>query len=293
VTLRLSPSQAARFRECKRSFWFDYHLSLTTPPKTGAASWGTGFHAAVAGEDVHAYYAERMAEASPAERMDILKEKKGVLAVSAAYAHHAKTADAGIEVVAREIEFEVVIGEAAGEEVSVYGFIDLLYRDDDGQLVVRDYKTCTRFELPEPLAISQQLLTYVLAIYVRDGELARGEYEMVKRSQGTGRATTPQYQRFTQDFTLATVEQHRRHLLSAAEDIIVTKQRLAGGGDHQVICPPGPNKNCGWKCALGKDEARLCAGLTAGTVTEDDLRAQFVPRERRSETPVTDAPKAA
>jgi hypothetical protein len=285
--VRLSPSQLATYRDCRRKHWFDYHLELSSPPKPGAASWGTGFHASVAGEDMAAYYEDRLAAASPAEKLDVMKERKGVLAVAEKYAAYAEVADAGNEVLAREIEFEVEIGEAAGEAVSVYGFIDELYRRPDGKLVVRDFKTCTKFELPEPLAISQQLLTYVLAIQLRDGELALGEFEMVKRSMGTDKATTPQYQRFTVGYPQAAVDQHRRHLLATAADIIVARQRLAGGGDHQIICPPSPSKNCTWKCTLGPDN---CAGVSAGMVTEVELRERFVPRERRAD-PATITPE--
>lgn len=269
--LRLSPSQMSTFLRCRRSWSLSYQRRLQAAPKVGAASFGTAMHALLAGQyggppaDLDASYAAAR-KANPERALELLGERKGAIASVASAKAELATLDAGITVVDTEMELDVPVGVLpSGRPVHVIGFIDLLYRDAAGRLVVRDWKSKTSLNrLPAPMALNFQLRTYCMA-----AGATRAEIVLVKRHKGSGRASGPFTAAHVVDYTDRQIAAHRQHVLAIAGQI----------ADPAVAVYPTAGEHCAFMC----DFLPVCPTMDANpALAAAVLATDFVPREAPS-----------
>ncbi|WP_353807674.1 UvrD-helicase domain-containing protein [Agromyces sp. SYSU T00194] len=119
---------------------------------------------------------------------------EGVPSLSSAVASFVRSALA-TDVVARafvsEHWTEVYVGMVEHDGIVLEGFIDLLFRDADGSLVIVDYKTDTVTDATDSLAqraahYAPQLHAYIRALEAATGELARAQLVFLDGSGSAG-----------------------------------------------------------------------------------------------------------
>lgn len=286
TALLLSPSQIEAYHRCRRQWYLSYVRQRSALPKPGAASAGSSIHELLAeahggpAADLATKYTE-LRRAHPKHAADYLAEKQMARTSADAARPELATLDAGIEVVAAEHELLVPLTP----EVSIFGYIDLLYRNAAGHLVVRDYKTTAAAtgRLPAPMELNQQLLTYALAVYLDRGEVPAAEIVFVRRHKAQ-RTRPPFVSRHPVEYTAAQLEAHRRHVEGIGQEILALSQRLRGGADHHALAPPHPGDYCSWMC----DFASVCPLLDRDPAAAETLLAGPGFAERRiraAETP--------
>jgi hypothetical protein len=98
--------------------------------------------------------------------------------------------DRGITVLGVEHEIAVPITTAGGRKFQLFGFIDLVYRDKEGRLRIRDHKTGQKPWTKAEANNSNQLMFYSAATYLNSREVPMAEIsfmnvkDYVKKSPG-------------------------------------------------------------------------------------------------------------
>ena len=89
--------------------------------------------------------------------------------------------DKGIKILGIEQEIDYPLTLPSGRIISLFGFIDLIYRDSSGRLHIRDHKTGERTWSKSQAASSNQLLFYSLATWLRTREVPIAEIRILTR----------------------------------------------------------------------------------------------------------------
>jgi hypothetical protein len=87
--------------------------------------------------------------------------------------------DKSITVIGIEQELEQEVTLPSGRKITLFGFIDLIYRDRSGRLHIRDHKTGERPWTRGQAASSNQLLHYSLATWLRTREVPIAEISYI------------------------------------------------------------------------------------------------------------------
>lgn len=183
--------------------------------------------------------------------------------------------DIGDELLGLEIPLEAKIGERDGEDVVLYGTIDRLIRNSDGQLIVDDFKTVATLGPVTTLATNYQINNYGLLVRANYGEMPhQGRHTQLKRSKRTARAKPPFYGRCKTTFNETKMQSHWLNLDGVVKDMLDVLGRLDSGANHGIAYP-NPTLNCSWDCPFDS----ICPMMDDGSDWEFALETDFRQRE--------------
>lgn len=292
--LRVSPSEIAKFRRCRRSWYLNYHqrwgINPAHAPATSVALLGTRIHAALEayyGYDVNPCSAlnviyDNEREKRPEYEMELTREQDWAMIMVAGYLEWA--AENGIDeeydVVDVERTVEVPILLSSGEMAIVSGKLDqIVRRRFDGALCLRDWKTVGSLHKADLIVLDEQMRIYSALLTVAsngmrvDGAL----FAMLLRSKRTARATGPFYEQVHISYNGHDHNNMMLRLRGVLDDMErVTRQLNTKTVDHRVAAYPSPMLDrCGWDC----DYKNMCSLFDDGSRAEDAMRANFVQRD--------------
>lgn len=289
--LKVSPSEIAKFRRCRRSWALTYYYKWgqdpMTAPVTGAAQLGTRIHAAL-----EAYYGYDIDPCSAlgiiydferARRPDgadaLTAEQDWAMIMVSGYLEWA--AETGIDeeydAVAVERAVEVPLLLSNGEMAIVTGKLDqIVRRRMDGALCVRDWKTVATLHKADLLVLDEQMRIYsALLARASDGMRVDGAiYAMLLRSKRTARASGPFYEQVHIGYNGHDHNSMMLRLRGVLDDMDrVTRQLDAGATDHRVAAYPSPmTDRCKWDCNF----TNVCAMFDDGSRVDAAMRANYI-----------------
>ena len=192
TVLRVSPSRITCFQDCPKKYDYVYRKNLQSKPVPRVAfDKGNYCH-----ELMHAYYKlirdEGMTPGSELVLRTIISRIQNDINVASnisvlpIYASITKTMtrfiteqspliDKGITVLGVEHEIDVPITTPAGRNFQLFGFIDLIYRDAQGRLRIRDHKTGQKAWTKAEANNSNQLMYYSAATWKTSREVPMAE----------------------------------------------------------------------------------------------------------------------
>lgn len=285
--LKVSPSEIAKFRRCRRSWYLRYYKgwSPKQQPATSAALLGTRIHGALEayyGYDIHpidalnVIYAHEKNLRPDAEGELVAEYDWAVTMVSGYLEWAAETGiDEEYDVVEVERALEVPLLLSNGEMAIVSGKLDqIVRRRMDGALLLRDWKTVGTLHKADLLVLDEQMRIYsaLLAVAANGMRVDGALYTMLLRSKRTARAKGPFYEQVHINYNGAEHVSMMQRLKGVLDDMDrVTRQLNAGIVDHRVAAYPNPmTDRCGWDCSEFKlicpmfdDNSRVDAALNA------------------------------
>lgn len=286
--LKVSPSEIARFRRCRRSWYLRYYLgwSPKQQPATSAALLGTRVHCALEayyGYDIDplsalgVIYDAEIAKQPEAE-IELLIERDWALTMVEGFLDWA--AETGVDqeydVVAVERAIEVPILLTNGEMAIVSGKLDqIVRRKMDGALCLRDWKTVGTLHKADLLVLDEQMRIYsAILTIVSDGMRVDGAlYAMLLRSKRTARAKGPFYEQVHINYNGAEHMNMLSRLKGVLDDMDRVTRQLNSGVDHRVAAYPNPmTDRCGWDCSEFKG---ICAMFDDNSRVEGALKANY------------------
>lgn len=288
--LKVSPSEIAAFRRCRRKWWLKYHQgwSPKEQPATSAALLGTRIHAALeayygygidALDALDVIYAHERGLRPDAEP-DLLAEQDWATTMVSGYLEWA--AETGIDeeydVVEVERALEVPILLSSGEMAIVSGKLDqIVRRRMDGALCLRDWKTVGTLHKADLLVLDEQMRIYsALLTIASDGMRVDGAlYAMLLRSKRTARARGPFYEQVHINYNGAEHMSMLQRLKGVLDDMDRVTRLLNGGlVEHRVAAYPNPmTDRCGWDCSEFK---LMCPMFDDNSRVDDAMRAHYV-----------------
>lgn len=289
--LRVSPSEIAKFRRCRRSwaltYFYRWAQNPATAPATGAAQLGTRIHAAL-----EAYYGYGINPCSalgviydfersrrPDAEAALSAEQDWAMIMVSGYLDWA--AETGIDeeydVVSVEKAIEVPIILSSGEMAIVTGKLDqIVRRRMDGALCIRDWKTVASLHKADLLVLDEQMRIYsALLSIASDGMRVDGAiFAMLLRSKRTARSSGPYYEQVHINYNGAEHRSMMTRLRGVLDDMErVTRQLRTGMVDHRAAAYPNPmTDRCKWDCPF----VNVCPLHDDGSRVEDAMRANYV-----------------
>lgn len=288
--LRVSPSEIAKFRRCRRSWWLQYHQGWSqdpmTAPAVSAALLGTRVHAALEayyGYDIgpcaalnviYDFERERRPDAAP----ELTGEQDWAMIMVSGFLEWA--AETGIDqeydVIDVERTVEVPILLSSGEMAIVSGKLDqIVRRRMDGAVLLRDWKTVATLHKADRIVLDEQMRTYAsLLTITSEGMRVDGAlFAMLLRSKRTARASGPFYEQVHISYNGADHMSMMQRLKGVLDDMErVTRQLNSGLVQHHVAAYPSPMLDrCGWDCSY----VNVCPLFDDNSRAEDAMRANF------------------
>ena len=287
--LRVSPSEMAKFRRCRRQWALTYYYRWGVAPElaaaTGVALMGTRIHTALeaqygyginAVDALNKVYELEMIRRPDAEH-DLAGERDTAVIMVAGYLQWA--AENGIdeeyEVVETERTLEVPILLTNGEMAIVSGKLDqVVRRRVDGALLVRDWKTVGSLHKSDLLVLDEQMRVYsALLTVASEGMRVDGAlYAMLLRSKQTARATGPFYEQVHISYNGHEHMSMLTRIKGTLDDMERLTRQLDAGADHRLVAYPNPmTDRCGWDCPF----KNVCPLFDDGSRAEDAMRGNF------------------
>lgn len=290
--IRVSPSEIAKFRRCRRSwaltYYYKWGLDPATAPATGAAQLGTRIHASLEayyGYDIDPcsalgviYEFERSRRPDAADALTA-EQDWAMIMVSGYLDWAAETGiDEEYDAVAVEQAIEVPILLSNGEMAIVTGKLDqIVRRRMDGALCVRDWKTVASLHKADLLVLDEQMRIYsALLTRKADGMRVDGAiYAMLLRSKRTARASGPFYEQVHIGYNGRDHDSMMMRLRGVLDDMErVIRQLDSGLVDPKVTAYPNPmTDRCKWDCNF----TNVCAMFDDGSRVDDAMRGNFIP----------------
>lgn len=302
MTLRLSNSEMAVFRRCKRKWYLSYYRRLVPKarsPYMSPISIGNLVHDALAAfydpeQRTHPvkYVTDRL-QAELDENMgyepEIRKQWDLADAMLSGYVDWLEEtgADSNLRFLGSERFVEVPVSE---EKSGVTGGFTILSKLDapveqisDGAKLALEHKTVQSLVQPlELLRIDTQLLTEHLVRFldaIEKGAETQEAYDqchgilynMLRKVKRTAAAKPPFYGREVAPHNVHELRNHWRHVVSIAKEIEEAHTRLDAGEDHHDVVPPSPDRSCSWQCQFFK----VCPMFDDNTRVEDAVDAMF------------------
>jgi RecB family exonuclease len=288
--LKVSPSEIAKFRRCRRSWWLQYRLGWSIRPElapaTSAALLGTRVHAALEayyGYDIHpcdalgVIYAHERAQ-RPDAAGELTAEQDWAMIMVSGYLEWA--AENGIDeeydVVDVERTLEVPILLSNGEMAVISGKLDqIVRRRMDGALLLRDWKTVATLHKADRLVLDEQMRIYsaLLTITEHGMRVDGALYAMLLRSKRTARASGPFYEQVHISYNGTEHMNMLQRLTGVLDDMErVARQLSSGTVDHRVTAYPNPIiDRCGWDCSF----VNVCPMFDDKSRAEDAMAGNF------------------
>jgi len=299
--VRVSNSEVSTFKRCRRKWWLVYVRGLrsTYEPPFGARATGTRGHAALAAW----YRPDGEERIDPRDALEIIIESEREQLEA--------TADLEEGVLTRfnrDVELERVVVEGYMEWLKETG-VDSEYRvvgseryleaplpEVENTLiiarldarVVRTYDNARLFidhkfvaSIPAAtklLPMNEQMMWYVLLEQLQPDldpaqRVGGALYNMLRRCKRTATAQPPFFQRVEVHHNPVEIENFRRRLVGALDDMKYCRDELAAGETpHQLVVYPTPTKDCAWDCPFLK----VCTMADDGSRFEDALAAHYV-----------------
>ncbi len=287
--LRVSPSELAKFRRCRRSWYLTYHQRWGVAPEfssaTGVALMGTRIHTALEahyGYGINAVDAlnkvyELEMDRRPDREDDLAGERDTAVIMVGGYLQWAleNGIDEDYEVVATERTLEVPILLTNGEMAIVSGKLDqIVRRRSDGAILVRDWKTVASLHKADLLVLDEQMRIYsALLTIASDGMRVDGAlYAMIQRSKQTARATGPFYEQVHISYNGHEHMSMLTRIRGALDDMERVTRQLNAGVDHRLVAYPNPmTDRCAWDCPF----KNVCPLFDDGSRVDDAMRGNF------------------
>lgn len=307
--LRVSPSEIAKFRRCRRSwaltYFYGWGVDPATAPMTGAALLGTRIHAALEayyGHDIDPLSAlgvvyEEARRTRPECEPELTKEYAWATTMVEGYLQWA--AETGVDeeydVVDVERAIETPLLMTNGEMAIVTGKLDQIVRRKlDGALLLRDWKTVGTLHKADLLVLDEQMRVYsaLLTIASKGMRVDGALYAMLLRSKRSARATGPFYEQVHISFNGAEHMNMLTRLRGVLSDMDRVTKELRNGIDHRLAAYPNPmTDRCNWDCPF----KNVCPLFDDGSRVDAAMDANFLkvdPYAYRS-TDLIDTVKAA
>lgn len=271
--LLVSNSEIQTWKDCRRRWWLTYYRELgikrSEDKPVGARQLGTRIHIALCElyekgrnplDVINEVYAEdeKLFAEFPDKITDMRKEQDLAKAMLEGYIEWVaeEAADDGIELVAAETVIEVPSGVKG---VTLRGKLDQrVVRKVDGARLFLDHKTVGDLTTPvRLLPLDEQMKFYHLlekldSMYKTGGDpqwrTDGGLYNMLRKVKRTATAKPPFYGRAEVHHNEAILRNTWIRVHKILEELVITRQALDDGADHQYMCPPRPSKDCTWKC---------------------------------------------
>ena len=278
--LRLTNSEMASFKLCRRDWYLRYYLGLVPrigPVAGSPLSIGTAVHDALAAyyeqfvegrmsadvkmpvEFVGAVYAAAIAN-EPHREVELATEQDLVTIMIDGYGSWLEEEghDADLRILAPETRVEVPLVVTGDGEVlaTLMSKLDArVERISTTERLALEHKTCTNLKQNLPvLQGDSQLLTEHLVekmSLVAAGESGRRAdgvlYNMLRKVKRTGTAKPPFYGREHVWHNDAELRNHHAHAWSIATSILEARRRLDAGESHHTVCPPSVGRELSWK----------------------------------------------
>lgn len=193
----LTHSRLSCFRACPRRHWIRYELGIQQEQTEFALRVGSAFHAALEAIDKDQDPAEVL-EAGLSDPFDL------ALVAAMVNGHAIRYADAALEVVATEQEFDLPLVNPSTSRPSPYwrlaGKMDRIVRLPDGRRALMEYKTTSRDFSPGAdywlaLHMDQQLSIYVNAARALGYNIETVIYDVTRRPMFRPLKATPESER--------------------------------------------------------------------------------------------------
>ncbi len=299
--LRLSNSESAKFRRCRRAWYLGYYRRLKSRALHGPGtpiSIGNAVHDALANyydpsvkadpvKYAQAQYAQAYEDA-PSQVTELQKEEQLVTIMLEGYIEWlgATGIDGDLQITGTEqmVELQLV------PEIGDYGPVNLLSKLDAPVLRVSDsaklaleHKTVGSLDAPLALLkLDTQLLTEHLVRFLDSIEKGATPeealdqchgilYNMLRKVKRTPSAKPPFFDRVDVPHNIHELRNHWRHVVNQAREIQAIKLRLDAGADHHDVCPPSPRRDCSWDC----DFFKVCVMADDGSDFEGALAALY------------------
>lgn len=291
--LKVSPSEMATFRRCRRKWALNYYYRWSVAPErvpaTGLPQLGTRIHTAMEayyGYGVNAVDALNFIyHQAIIERPEWEKDLRGeqALAVIMVSGYLEWAAENGVDeeydVVATERTLDVPILLTNGEMAIVTGKLDqIVRRRMDGAHLIRDWKTVGTLHKADLLVLDEQMRVYsALLTITSDGMRVDGAlYAMLLRSKQTARATGPFYEQVHISYNGREHQSMLTRIKGTLDDMDRVTRQLNQGADHHLVAYPTPiTDRCGWDCPF----KNVCPLFDDGSRAEDAMRGQFVQQD--------------
>lgn len=291
--LKVSPSEMARFRRCRRSWYLTYHQRWSVDPAyapaTSVALLGTRVHTAMEAyygygiEPVSAlacvYDSERTRR--PESASELVAEQDWATIMVAGYLEWAAEngVDEEYDVIETERTLDVPILLTNGEMAIVSGKLDqIVKRTMDGAHLLRDWKTTGTLHKADMLLIDEQMRIYAALLTVSleglrvDGAL----YAMLLRSKRTARSSGPYYEQVHISYNGAEHMSMLTRIRGTLDDMERVTRQLNAGADHRLVAYPNPVVDrCAWDCSF----KNVCPLFDDGSRAEDAMRGNFIQRD--------------
>jgi len=247
--LLVSPSRVATFIDCPKKYHYIYDLDLTpVGPAKGYFTKGIYFH-----ELMHVYYQMLQAGVPPGDdyalasvmtRIKNDMSKTGLDDFIPVYASIGRMISTFIRsqspVIDMNMDVETVEAELIypiSDEVSLFGYADLLYRRD-GRPHVRDHKTGERAWTKIDVRFSMQLLFYATLYWKMYGDVPIAEISYINSKEYKNKQAS-----FEEMFTYTNITYTEKELSIFYDDICKAVDRMLSYeafplyGQHCRYCP--------------------------------------------------------
>lgn len=263
---KISLSEMAEYRQCKRKWYLHHILQLSKKDKSGALALGTNVHdalcvyyvpggtkeAALARFD--AIYWSAKTDANEYEIEGVMKDEKlGRIMLEGYFDWAEETgADAHLEILEAEAEIEYLI-DVDGVPVTIMGKRDLVGKNAlTGTNALIDHKTCASFN-DNMMDMNEQVRMYLLLMrLVGSTVVQEAIWNKLRKVQRTARATPPFYMREELYVSEEELRLFFVRIRGIVRDVLHTEARLAEGQDPYEVCYPTPSSECTWKCPFRK-----------------------------------------
>lgn len=291
--LKVSPSEIARFRRCRRSWYLTYYKRWSMDPATtsmvGAAQLGTRIHTALEayyGYDVDplgalAFIYDTDRAMRPDAAPELTAEQDWATIMVSGYLEWAAEngVDEEYDVVETERTLDVPLLLTNGEMAIVSGKLDQIVRRRlDGAILLRDWKTVGTLHKADMLLLDEQMRVYSALLTISSGGMRvdGALYAMLLRSKRTARATGPFYEQVHINYNGREHESMMIRLRGTLDDMERVTRQLDGGADHRLVAYPTPmTDRCGWDCSF----KNVCPMFDDGSRAEDAMRGNFIQRD--------------
>jgi hypothetical protein len=262
---RINNSEIQTFKKCRRQWMLRYYLGYQPRTEDSKLFVGSLVH-----KGLEYYYSSRDIMQPIRDAEDAWFQTDNVLNVPEPSADielakkmlegyqewaESEGVDAHYKVVGLEEELSVVLPDLInGQQVELFGTVDLRLEDDLGGRGLLDHKTVQSFNdfNDRRLQLNEQLLTYtVLLRMAKDEIIDWAAINMLRKVKRTGATAKPPF--FAREFVRFNVEQqrnHYKHLTGVIGDILRLEERL-NESEIKLQLPeayPTVTKDCTWQC---------------------------------------------
>jgi hypothetical protein len=296
----ITNSEMAAWKRCPRNWLITYYLGFVPArvSPVGSAPLGIWVHTAL--EGLYGYRQDPLVVLNVLHRKDLLeypeheaellKQKDMAATMIEGYLEwaEAEAVDAGIEVVATEMDLRVPLPLHRWSGAELRCRLDQQVVDTStGFRRFLDHKTADGFEAHHILELNPQFKTYALAQHLASGVpvgqlpepgqpvVTGGYINTLRRVKRTARAKPPFYQRDPVNFNPEQLLSHFMGVVAVADEIMTARNALdwiyrETGGDLDALNAyqrtklrpvPIPH-DCSWRCPLASG---LCVSMDDGS----------------------------